>query len=660
MDFVTQNRDDRRIALAVVMGWIVVFLACIFAYWPGLAGPFMLDDFGSIAALGDRGGVKNWETFKAFVFGGHSGPTGRPLALLSFLIDANNWPADPWPFKRTNLGIHLLNGTLLGILTARILQLLQCDKQAARWIALVSAACWLLHPFLVSTTLYAVQRMAQLSTLFIFAGLVSYLYGRSFLAANTVKAYLIMSGSIGLFTFLAMISKENGILLPLLILVVESTVIASQQPRLASLNRYWTGAFIILPSVVIILYLGSKLFSSNFFEIAPPRDFSLFERFLTQQRVLADYLRHWFIPELYTTGVFQDHFIKSTGIFSPVTTALGALLHIAIISISIAKRRKWPLFALAALFFYAGHALESSFVNLELYFEHRNYLSAAFLVLPLVVLLQKKVSRHVFFVTAAGVMLLLGGFTRYSATVWETFPGIVEASAHKAPTSARAQAQYATQLFNAQRYDESLHVIERAIENIASDHPLLLVNRLIIRCQMGVLSASDFKRVADMLSDSFYDSRSIRLYTALTSSVVSGKCPEVSLGALRTMFENMLLVPQNKGPATLSYSQINYFVGFVHIYAGEPDQAVASFEESLRARPGSSHAMIMAAHLATGEYYDEALYFSDLALSQLDVEQQGILGRERVTESDIHEFRRIVHADIEAVRKKQADAPSAQ
>jgi tetratricopeptide (TPR) repeat protein len=257
-------------------------------------------------------------------------------------------------------------------------------------------------------------------------------------------------------------------------------------------------------------------------------------------------------------------------------------------------------------------------------------------------------------------MLLLGGFTRYSATVWETFPGIVEASAHKAPTSARAQAQYATQLFNAQRYDDSLHVIERAIENIASDHPLLLVNRLIIRCQIGVLSASDFKRVADMLSDSFYDPRSIRLYTALTSSVVSGKCPEVSLGALRTMFENMLLVPQNTRPATLSYSQLNYFVGFVHVYAGEPDQAVASFEESLRARPGSSHAMIMAAHLATGEFYDEALYFSDLALLQLDVEQQGIVGRERVTESDIHEFRRIVHADIEAARKGQADAPPAQ
>lgn len=620
----------------------------------------MLDDYGSIAALGDRGGVKNWETFKAFVFGGHSGPTGRPLALLSFLIDANNWPADPWPFKRTNLGIHLVNGALLGMLTVRILRILQFEKQNARWIALVCAAYWLLHPFLVSTTLYAVQRMAQLSTLFIFAGLIGYLYGRSSLATNATKAYLVMSGSIGLFTFLAMISKENGILLPLLILVAESTVLASQRQRLTNPNPYWTGAFIILPSAVIGLYLASKFFSNSFFEVVPPRDFSLFERLLTQQRILGDYLRHWFIPELYTTGVFQDHFIKSTGIFSPITTALGALLHATIISIAILKRQKRPLFAFAVLFFYAGHVLESSVINLELYFEHRNYLSAAFLVLPLVVLLRKKASRQLFFVVAAGAMFLLGGFTRYSATVWQTFPSMIEASAHKAPTSARAQAQYATQLFNARRYDESLQVIETAIENIASDHPLLLVNRLIIRCQLGILSAGDFQRVADMMSNSFYDPRSIKLYTALTSSVVTGECPEVSLGALRTMFENMLLVPQNTDPTSLSYSQINYFVGFVHVYAGEGAQAVASFEESLRARPGSSHAMIMAGHLATGKFYDEALHFSELALSQLDVEQQGIMGRARVTESDIHEFRRIVRADIEAARKEQPEATATQ
>ena len=634
--------------LAIIGGWVILFLAGIIAYWPGLNGPFLFDDFGSIAAIGYLGGVTDWITFKAFVFGGGAGPTGRPLALLSFLIDANNWPADPWPFKRTNLLIHLVNGALLGVLISKVLQLLEFNKQNARWIALISAAGWLLHPFLVSTTLYIVQRMAQLSTLFVFAGLITHLYGRSFIASNAMKAYLIMSLSLGVFTFLAMISKENGILLPLLIGVVEATVIASQQPRLAALNRNWALLFIIAPAAVIALYLGEKVFSDDFFKVVPLRDFSLYERLLTQPRVLVDYLQNWFIPKLYTTGVFQDHFIKSTGILSPITTALSAVFHLALISIAIIKRRKWPLFALATLFFYASHVLESSVINLELYFEHRNYLASAFLLVPLVVLLQEKVGRQLFYVVAISTLVLLAGFTRYSATVWEDFPSMVEASAHKAPTSARAQAQYATNLFNARRYEESLQVIDRAIRNIPTDNPLLLVNRLIILCNRGVLGPGEYDQVARALSNRQYDPRWLKVYSALAQALAEKRCPDVSIDSLRSLFVNMLLVPQNSDPQSMAYSHIQYLIGYVDVHAGSPSQAVTEFQESLRARPDAGAAMTMAALLASNKYFEEALLLSDSALLQLEANPGGALEGPQESESDIVEFRKAMRAAIDA------------
>ena len=176
------------------LGAFAILLAAVtFVYWPGLVGPFLFDDFGSISELGALGGVSDWQTFKAFIFGGFTGPTGRPVALLSFLIDGNNWPTEPLPFKRTNLVIHLLNGVLLGILTLQILKLTDVQSQHAKWLALLSAGCWLLHPFLVSTTLYVVQRMAQLATTFVFLGLITYLHGRGKLTANRVSAYVIMS-----------------------------------------------------------------------------------------------------------------------------------------------------------------------------------------------------------------------------------------------------------------------------------------------------------------------------------------------------------------------------------------------------------------------------------------------------------------------------------
>jgi hypothetical protein len=126
-DYVMSNRH--RIILTIA--WVMAMLATAIAYWPALQGSFVFDDFTALSALGNLGGVRDWETFKAFVLGGISGPTGRPLAMLSFLIDAHNWPADAWGFKRTNLIIHLANGLILGVLTRQILVLVGLEVKRA-------------------------------------------------------------------------------------------------------------------------------------------------------------------------------------------------------------------------------------------------------------------------------------------------------------------------------------------------------------------------------------------------------------------------------------------------------------------------------------------------------------------------------------------------
>ncbi len=636
--------NDKRMSSAWLAAWSTLLLATVFVYYPGLSGPFLLDDFGSISKLGDLGGVTDWMTFKAFVFGGHAGPTGRPLSLLTFLIDANDWPADAWAFKRTNLVIHLVNGVLLGVLVSKILSALNYSRQDARWIALVSAGIWLLHPFLVSTTLYVVQRMAQLSTLFMLAGLLGHLYGRSFIPCNARKAYAVMTVSLGTFTFLSMISKENGILLPLLIGVLEITVFAARQDRSTVLDRNWARVFIVVPSVVIFLYLVRIALTQNFFDIAPPRDFSLYERVLTQPRILFDYLQNWFLPKLYTVGIFQDHYVKSTGFFSPLTTAISVLLHVLILSVCLLNRRRWPLVAFAALFFYASHVLESSVINLELYFEHRNYMPVAFLFVPLVAMLRIRAHRQVFMAVALAGMLVLAGFTRYSASVWADYSSMLEVAARKAPMSVRAQAEYATDLYNAERYDESLLVVERAILNIPDD-ALLRLSKTSILCKLGLLSDNELGHAAGVISTAAYDPRAIAIYTTLASSVVNGECPQASLDALQLMFTNMLQVPGNADPGSLRFSQIQYFIGYIDVFANRPSHAIKAFEASLGARPGAGHAMMMAAVMAGNEFHDEALYLSGLALAQLELTEQDDLTTERVRESDIRDFRATVEAD---------------
>jgi len=633
--------------------WLFLFLITIFAYFPGLSGPFVFDDLGNIDSLGDLGGVTDWPTFRAFVFGGDSGPTGRPLSLLTFLIDANNWPADPWPFKRTNLVIHLINGALLGVLIDRILGALEYDKKAARSITLASVACWMLHPFLVSTTLYVVQRMAQLSTLFVLAGLIGFLHGRSMLSKNATRAYLVMTFSIGVFTVLATLSKENGILLPLLAGVIEITVLQYQPTRHFSLNRRWQFVFITFPSLVIVGYLCQRAYTSNFFDVVAPRDFSLYERLLTQPRILLDYLQHWFVPKLYTTGVFQDHFIKSSGLLAPATTVLSILLHTAIIGFTMKFRRKWPLVALALLFFYSAHLLESTVLNLELYFEHRNYLAACFLFVPVVAFCHKNMRPKTFIVVVLGMLLLLSGFTRYSATIWQDYSSMVWASAKKAPTSARAQAEYARDLFNADRYEESLLVIDTAIAVIPAAKPHLLVNRLMMLCSLGILNETELERVSKILSSTTYDRRLTSIFEEFATGVINGKCPDVSLAALRSMFSQMLTVSENAHKKSARYAQIKYFIGYVELSDGDRAAAKISFDDSLQSTSNAAIAMNMAGLMASNGFFHEALYFSDKALTEIENNSQVAILATGPSESDVRDFQSIVRADID--RQQEAD-----
>jgi tetratricopeptide (TPR) repeat protein len=629
----------------VAVAWSAVLAIAIAAYWNGLGGPFLFDDFGSIAALGNYGGVTDWETFRQFVFLGGAGPTGRPLALASFLIDGTNWPTEPWPFKRTNLVIHLLCGTLLAVLTFQVMRIVGTGRRHARWVALVSAGAWLLHPFLVSTTLYVVQRMAQLSTLFVFAGLAGYLYGRTRVATDGLRAYVIMSCSLVLGTVLAVLSKENGALLPLLAGVFEITILAATSRYRDQLARAWVALFLVLPSVLIAAYLAYRAVSHDFFAIRPPRDYSQYERVLTQPRILTDYLYNWFIPKLYTTGVFQDHFIKSTGLLNPVTTLLAFVLHAGLAGLALLKRRDWPLFSLAVLFFYGGHLIESTVINLELYFEHRNYLPAAFLFLPLLALGARKLDTRMFWVVACASLLLLGGFTRFAATIWPDYSLIIAASAQKAPTSARAQGQYAMELFNTGRTEESLAILDNALQSIPQRNSYLLLMRLNIRCASEKLSRDEFLATAEQLSRAYYDPRLVKSYSRLIAAVVKGQCPAVTAQDLKNLFETMLAVPVNNDPKLLGYSHLHYFVGYTEAYLDAPDAALRSFEASLQSRPGAGHAMAMAALLATRGYFDEALTISNLALEQVDADRTSRISGTRVSEADIRRFQDVVRAD---------------
>ena len=168
-----------------VPAWIplALLLLCVALYGTGLGGELIFDSAevlsgSSLAQLG----LTEFIHWRNAVFSSNTGPSGRPISMLSFALNYAVFNTlSPFTLKLVNLLIHCLMGGLVFGFLRRLLSTattLNLSQRRAEWVALTAAGLWLLHPLHVSSVLYVVQRMEQLSALFSLLGLIAYLHYR--------------------------------------------------------------------------------------------------------------------------------------------------------------------------------------------------------------------------------------------------------------------------------------------------------------------------------------------------------------------------------------------------------------------------------------------------------------------------------------------------
>lgn len=484
--------------VAPIICLFLILILTIFVYSPGLKGGFIFDDIPNLGQMNQYGDMRDWDNIKKFVSSGNAGPTGRPVSLLTFVPQADDWLAEnAFPFKVVNLIIHLLCGVLLYWVIQLLLRAYgEMNQKKIAWVALLTAGFWLLHPLMLSTTLYVIQRMAQLPLLFSLLAIIGYFKGRALLAVYPLKAYLIMTLSIGLGTILATFSKENGALLPLLILVIEfCNPNKNHKPM-----WQWRAVCLWLPSLAIVALLARTIdFSSDPW---PNRNFNQIERLLTEGRIVVDYLAQLVIPRIEGYGFFQDGFLVSKGWLSPPTTLFSILFLLALLIGSLLIRKKYPLISLAILFFFAAHLMESTFIGLELYFEHRNYIAAIFLFLPLAIglyALSEVIKPSVVIFISVLLLAFFAAMTWQRAILWSDTTRLQLFWAQNSPNSARGQDFIARKLIDNQQYAEAIHFLENAIQQ-HPDSGVLSLGLLSLKVSKGVVTHQDFLQTAQSIT----------------------------------------------------------------------------------------------------------------------------------------------------------------
>ena len=373
---------------------LLVFLTTL-TYLPGLSGDYAFDDFPNLINNKNLN-VKTLDTdsLVAAALSTNSGLFKRPVSMLSFTLNRYFFGIKPYSYKIINLVIHIFTGIGVFFLSLLILQKYKSiqgyniEKNTIYYLSLFISSIWLIHPINLTSVLYIVQRMTSLSGLFVIWGTLLYIIFRSRYFIER-KGFWFIPTILFLFCTLAILSKENGVLLPFFILLAELLIFRF---------RLQTGGY---DKKIIVLFIISILIPTIFafliLAIAPNliiggykiRDFNLTERLLTESRVLILYIKMILAPSLSELGLYHDDIIVSRSLMSPPTTAISIIIIFSLLGATIIKFKKWPLAAFGVLWFFIAHLLESTFIPLEIAHEHRNYIASFGVIFSISYLLSK-------------------------------------------------------------------------------------------------------------------------------------------------------------------------------------------------------------------------------------------------------------------------------
>ena len=366
------------------VGWVLPVLGMsvfvLLVYWPGLSGGFFFDDIVNFLEPNEiRIKDLSWDALLGAWQSGHAGPLGRPISMVSFALNYYFSGFVPFYFKLTNVVIHLLNGLLVYLLVHLIARATGQESQTSGvgWMAaLMLAVAWALHPIQLTSVLYVVQRMTSLSSMFVLIALVSHIWARQLRPFDQRGVWaLIMAWGIAF--PLALLSKETGVLLVGYVFAYELIVrrhFNSGFDRPAT----WFLTSLSVGGVAFLAYLS--FFSSWLLGGYEERTFSLFERLITEARIVWAYLGMIFVPSLKDFSLYHDDFAISMGLLQPISTLFAVVGIFVLFVIAWQQRIKRPLIAFAIAWFLIGHSLESTVFPLELMHEHRNYLPSLALV----------------------------------------------------------------------------------------------------------------------------------------------------------------------------------------------------------------------------------------------------------------------------------------
>jgi tetratricopeptide (TPR) repeat protein len=402
----------------------------------------------------------------------------RPLVTTTLALDY--WLGgglDPLAFHVTSFALFMLQCVLLLALYRRVMDRALPDQQN-RWLALLAAACYALHPANAETVNYIIARSEILSTLGVVMALLLFAAGG---AARRYCLYLIPA-------VLGILSKEPAAMFaPLLFLYValferELSLREMFRPRnLAAVLRVTWPAFLVCAGTVAV---GMRLATTY-----SPGGTSRWQYLLTQPSVILHYVVSLFLP-LQLSADTQWPLVVDP--LDGRLVAGGAFVTAALALAWVTSRQKEtrPI-AFGALWFFVALLPTSSIVPLaEPMNDHRMFFPFVGLVLA-VVWAAGSVARRLPPRTqplasglAAAVLLAMAYGTWQRNIVWRTEESLWLDAISKSPDNGRGLMNYGVIQMNKGNLQVADDYFERALQ-FTPRYAYLQVNLGVLKAALG-------------------------------------------------------------------------------------------------------------------------------------------------------------------------------
>jgi Flp pilus assembly protein TadD len=352
--------------------WLLLLLLpllILITYSHSLHSPFVFDDIEHVASnpaiqISDL-------TFKNLRQAAVESPlSARPITYITFAINYFFHEHEVYGYRLFNMAIHMLNGLLLFFFLVNTFKLpvLQGKIKQPFWVAYLATLIWVVHPLQTQSVTYIMQRMNSLATLFYMLAFLCYLKAR--LSSNKIRWLCAIASFIS--GLLALGSKEIAVTLPFFILLYEWMFFQDMDFVWLKRNTIVLFGVSFLLVVMVFIYVGRnpwQIISAGY----GGKDFTLWERLLTEPRVIFHYMGLFLFPHPDRLTLLPQ-FQVSTSLIEPWTTLPAIPLSWLIVSISLTMAKEFRLVSFCILWFLGNLVVESSVVPLEIIFQHRTYL----------------------------------------------------------------------------------------------------------------------------------------------------------------------------------------------------------------------------------------------------------------------------------------------